>query len=172
MTNELEWNHAIEDIADSGLSVERTAEPGELERLARALEVDACSRLTARYAITPIGGGRYKLAGSLEAQVCQTCVATLEPVVSDIEEKLDAVFWPAPDIPAPQSGEVDLRDEPEPEPIVAGQIAAGRLVYECLAAVIDPFPRQPGATFEWAAQAGEGKPESPFAVLANLKSKS
>lgn len=172
MTNELSWDHPIQDIPESGLTAQRTAEPSELARLASALDIDACSSLAASYTITPIGGGRYRLSGALRAQVRQTCVVSLEPVVSDIEEKLEATFWPAEDIPPPQSGEVDLRDEPEPESIVAGQIEVGRHVYECLAAAIDPFPRRHDATFEWSGVETEGKPESPFAVLAKIKGKS
>ena len=65
--------------------------------------------------------------------------------------------------------------EPDPEPIVAGQIDVGRVVFECLAAAIDPFPRKPDAALDRstsaAADGGAGKPESPFAVLANVKTK-
>ena len=79
-------------------------------------------------------------------------------------------------MPAPRGGEVDLDEEPEPEPIVAGQIDVGRVVFECLAAAIDPFPRKPDATLDCALvaaapRAPAGKPESPFAVLANIKTK-
>jgi hypothetical protein len=84
-------------------------------------------------------------------------------------------FWPAEDIPAPTSGVVDLDDELDPEPIVAGQIAVGRVVFECLTAAIDPFPRKPDATLDRTSTAPDGddggKPESPFAVLANLRPK-
>ena len=74
---------------------------------------------------------------------------TLEPVDSTIEESFDVTFWPQEDMPAPASGEVDLDEEADPEPIVAGQIAVGRVVFECLAAAIDPFPRKPDATLDW-----------------------
>jgi len=59
--------------------------------------------------------------------------------------------------------------------IVAGQIAVGRVVFESLAATIDPFPRKPDAVLDWQspdpADAPGGKTENPFAVLANLKTK-
>jgi len=58
---------------------------------------------------------------------------------------------------------------------VAGQIAVGRVVFESLAAAIDPFPRKPGATLDLqqspSADAADDKPANPFAVLANLKPK-
>ncbi len=78
-------------------------------------------------------------------------------------------------MPVPEGGAVDLDDEPEPEPIVGGQLAVGRIVFECLAAALDPFPRAAGATLdrhEAAPQsAGAGAPSSPFAVLAKIRPK-
>ena len=100
---------------------------------------------------------------------------TLEPVDSTIEEAFDVTFWPEENMPAPRGGEVDLDEEADPEPIVAGQIDVGRVVFECLAAGVDPFPRKPDATLDWRssqpADGGPSKPESPFAVLANIKTR-
>ena len=79
----------------------------------------------------------------------QACVVTLEPIDSTIEEAFEAVFWPQEHMPAPESGELVVDDEPEREPIVAGQIAVGRVVFESLAAAIDPFPRKPDAVLDW-----------------------
>jgi uncharacterized metal-binding protein YceD (DUF177 family) len=175
MPAELAWEHAARDIPDRGLSMQREAAPDELARIARALNLVACNALRAEYAISPSIGGRYRLSGRLSAEVTQACVVTLDLVVNPIEESFDVTFWPPEDIPAPQSGAVDLDDEPEPEPIVAGQIAVGRVVFECLAATIDPFPRKPGAALDWQEPApeepGGAKPNSPFAVLSNIKPK-
>jgi hypothetical protein len=58
---------------------------------------------------------------------------------------------------------------------VGGQIDVGRVVFECLAAGVDPFPRKPDATLDrrssQPADGGTSKPESPFAVLANIKTR-
>lgn len=174
-TAELAWDHAAHAIPASGLSRQREAAPDELASIARALELLACNALRAEYAITPSIDARYTLSGRLRAELTQACVVTLEPVDSTIEETFDVTFWPQEDMPAPASGAVDLDEEPEPEPIVAGQIAVGRIVFECLAAAIDPFPRKPDASLdrhETGPQgAGASKPESPFAVLANIKPK-
>ena len=172
---QLAWNHAVHDIPDSGLSAEREATPDELETIARALDLIACTSLRAQYALKPTVGGRFHLSGRLRADLSQACVVTLEPVASTVEEDFEAVFWPQEDMPAPVSGEVAIDDEPEREPIVAGQIEVGRVVFESLAAALDPFPRKPGAVLDWqapgSADAPGGKPASPFAVLANLKTK-
>jgi Large ribosomal RNA subunit accumulation protein YceD len=172
---DLTWDYATREIPDSGLSRQREAAPDELARIVRTLDLVACNVLRAEYTIKPSVAGRYRLAGSLHAEITQACVVTLEPVVSTIEEGFDVTFWPQEDIPAPESGAVDLDDEPEPEPIVAGQIAVGRVVFETLAAAIDPFPRKPDASLDRHETAppgvSESKPESPFAVLANIKPK-
>lgn len=174
-TGELTWQHATRDIPESGLSQEREAAPDELARVARALDLIACTGLRAAYAIKPTIDGRYRLSGTLRAEISQACVVTLEPVESTIEESFDASFWPQEDMPAPRSGEVVLDEEADPEPIVAGLIDAGRVVFEALAAAIDPFPRKEGASLEWRSsgpdEGAAGKPESPFAVLANIKAR-
>lgn len=170
---ELAWEYAIQSIPERGLSDERRASPEELAAIARALELLACKSLSAAFTIMPTVGGRYHLTGTLRADVTQACVVTLDPIDSAIEEAFDVTFWPERDMPAPSGGALDIDEEPDPEPIVAGQIAVGRVVFEHLAAAIDPFPRMPDATLErdsatGAAGAG-GTSDSPFAVLANIK---
>jgi hypothetical protein len=99
----------------------------------------------------------------------------LEPVASTLEEACDVTFWPQERLPAPEGGAVDLDDEPEPEPIVAGRIMVGRVVFECLAAALDPFPRAPDAALDRREaaplEADAGSLASPFAVLAKIRPK-
>jgi uncharacterized metal-binding protein YceD (DUF177 family) len=172
MPGELSWDHLIEDIPPAGLSVERVADAEERERLSAVLDLVGLPELRARYHITPLSFGRYKLAGELAAVVDQTCVVTLEPVRSEVAETYAATWWPAEAMPEPAKGQVALDAEPDPEAIVDGRIDVGRIVFESLAAAIDPFPRLPGAQFGGPLSTPEAqKPESPFAVLASLKDK-
>jgi hypothetical protein len=173
-TGPLAWNHAVYDIPASGLSTARSATPEELMAIVSALDLLGCASLWAQYAITPAAGGHYQLTGHFRAEVTQACVVTLDPVAGTVGETFEAVFWPQEDMPPPESGEVAMDDEPEREAIVAGQIAAGRIVFESLAAALDPFPRKPGAVFDWQPASADdpaAKPAGPFAVLANLKAK-
>jgi uncharacterized protein DUF177 involved in 23S rRNA accumulation len=175
VARELVWEHAVRDVPERGLSSAREATPDELGAVASALDLLACKSLTAAYSIVPTANGRYHLTGTLRAEVMQACVVTLDPVDSTIEESFDVTFWPEEEMPEPSSGALDLDEEPDPEPIVSGQIAVGRVVFECLAAAIDPFPRRPDAVLDRnsaaAAEGAVGKTESPFAVLANIKPK-
>jgi hypothetical protein len=167
------WDHAVADIPPAGLGVERSADRGECESIGRALDLIACTRFSASYTIIPSGSGRYRLKGTMRCELAQVCGVSLEPVTSAIEERLDVPFWPEADIPAPKSGEVDLEGEEDPEPITEGRIAVGRLLFECLAAAIDPFPRKPEAMLERSAAGTEDETgaASPFAVLAGLGKK-
>lgn len=170
---QLAWEYAIQSIPERGLTDERKASPEELAEIARALDLLACKSLSAVFTIMPTVGGRYHLTGTLRADVSQACVVTLDPVDSAIEEAFDATFWPERDMPAPSGGALDIDEEPDPEPIAAGQIAVGRVVFEHLAAAIDPFPRMPDAALERDTATGAagtpGTTDSPFAVLANIK---
>jgi Large ribosomal RNA subunit accumulation protein YceD len=172
---ELAWSHAVQDIPQTGLSEVREATPEERARVTGALDLIACASLQAQYTIAPTAGGCYRLFGRLRADVSQTCVVSLEPVDSTIEEPFEAVFWPQDRMPEPEKGELAIDAEPEREAIVDGHIAVGRVVFESLAAALDPFPRKPGAVLEQqhapAANAAGDKAANPFAVLANLKPK-
>jgi hypothetical protein len=169
----LAWDHPTRDIPETGLDATRAAAPDELEAIARALGLVSCPSLEASYLIKPAGAGRYILSGTLRAQVVQACVVTLDPVTGSVEEDFHVAFWPEQDIPPPRGGILDLDEAAEPEPIMAGRIAVGPVVFECLAESLEPYPRKPGATLDWRApEPGTGgAPESPFAVLASIKTR-
>jgi hypothetical protein len=171
LDDELAWEHAVQDISEAGLAVERSASPEELNAIARSLELLSCRSLVARYALTPRGGGNIQLSGTLQAQVEQSCVVTLEPLLNDVVADFSVDYWPETELPAPTGGAVDIDDEAELEPIVEGRIEVGRVVFQALAGAIDLFPRKPGETFEPPEEAVESRPESPFAALAKMKDK-
>jgi hypothetical protein len=169
---ELSWDHATEDIPDAGLEVERSATEDERKAIAASLDLIACMSLTARYRIAPRGEGHFRLTGTLQARVEQSCVVTLEPLSNDVSEGFTVDYWPETEIPAPSGGIVDVHDEPDLEPIVAGRIQVGRVVFESLAGAIDLFPRKPGVTFDVPDENARPAGEGPFAALAKIRAKS
>jgi hypothetical protein len=176
MPGELAWDHAVQHIPEAGLAVERAASPEERAAIARTLDLLACRGLTARYTVAPKGGGHIHVSGTVEAEVEQTCVVTLEPLVNRVADSFNVDYWPETDMPEPSGGgAVDMHDESDLEPIVAGRIEIGRVIFECLAGAIDLFPRKPGVAFEPSNATPEGggsdKPDSPFAALAKIKNK-
>lgn len=173
MTAPLDWTHTLAEIGAKGLGRERTAGAEELTALAAALAIPEVTLLTARYDIRPGAGGRYRLTGELSAEVVQECIVTLAPVPSKIEERFAAEFWPKAALPEPSREDVEILASPDIEPIEGDAIDAGRIVFETLAAALDPYPRAPDAAFDWRdpADRGETAPASPFAALAALKPK-
>lgn len=170
----LDWSHATNEIPSRGLEQSRRATPEELLALASYLDIPAVERLEVAYRILPITGGRYRLAGSLSANVVQSCIVTLDPVPAPVEDRIDVVFRPAVDA-KPESGsgpdaELSALEAEEEEPIDHNRLAIGRVVVETLAAALPAYPRAPGAELEQreAGPAGGGT-TSPFAALADWK---
>ncbi|HEY9218261.1 MAG TPA: DUF177 domain-containing protein, partial [Phenylobacterium sp.] len=125
--------------------------------------------LTARLNVRPWLDGA-EIAGRIVARVEQECGVTLDPFETDVEGELDLRVVPAgsPNAPAPVSGEVELDPEaPDPPDVLPGEeIDLLEYVVEALALEIDPFPRKPGAAFEFE---NAKQDDSPFAVLKQLK---
>lgn len=171
MTEYLDWGHKVVDVPAAGLRHEREATESERQAIAGALGLLALNRLSARYRIEAISGGAYWLSGKISADVDQACVVTLEPVSARIEELFDVEFWPHLEA-GDNHEEASVLDAPEVEKFEHGIIPAGRIIFETLAASLDPYPRREGVEFNWQdPQATEPEKASPFAVLSKLKDK-
>lgn len=118
-------------------------------------------------------GGKVHVTGHVSARVTQTCVVTLEPLESDVEEEVDVVFAPlAPDAPQPETViyETPAAGEQEPpEPLVDGTVDIGALATEFLVLGIDPHPRKAGAEFAPVTVGNDAA--KPFAALEALKNR-
>jgi len=166
----LDWTHAVRDVPGEGLAIERIATPEEAQRLAEVLEIISVDKLIARYRLTPRSGGRLALTGTVDAQVTQECVVTLDPVASTLSLPLDVVFTSTPsrdDLTGESS--LDDLDSPDEEPIENGVVDVGRIVLEEMTSGLDPYPRRPDASFDWTDARDEAAAEKPFAALARLR---
>src|SRR3984885_12390967 len=89
----------VAQIPDTGLH--RDIEAGPATRAAMA-EVGGLREILSAIAsldVTPKGGGRFHVAGHVRARIGQTCVVTLDPIESEIDEPIDLVFAPPEQIP-------------------------------------------------------------------------
>jgi uncharacterized metal-binding protein YceD (DUF177 family) len=163
----LDWKHDTRAIPEMGLPVTREATPAECAAVAAALQLVACTRLVARYEITPAAAGRFLLNGSVDVTVTQACVVTLEEIQRRYTAPLDLEFWPAEMLAEDEESDIDPLGA-DREPIEEGRIDVGRIVYEELASAIDPFPRRDGAAVDWEDKEGAARTH-PFAQLARLK---
>jgi uncharacterized metal-binding protein YceD (DUF177 family) len=158
-------------VPSRGLDVDREASEREREALSSALEIVSCERLDVHYRIRPLDKGRYAVSGTLEAEITQSCVVTLDTLASSIKEAFEAEYWPEAQGDAP-GGHIDTVALDEPEFIRNGIVDIGSLIVDRLALAIDPYPRKPGAVFEWPDAADEQRRvDSPFAALKNFTSK-
>ena len=160
---------AREDIDESGQHFALEADAEERAAVARLAALRDLPRLEADFDVTRHGAG-LRVSGRVFATVGQTCVVTLEPIVNEIEEKIDLLFMPLAS-PRADGADAAATEEPveakwdDPEPLVGGVVDLGAIATEFLVLGIDPYPRKPGAVFE---PPQERKPrESPFAGLAD-----
>ncbi|HEY0224368.1 MAG TPA: DUF177 domain-containing protein [Pseudolabrys sp.] len=167
---------AVENISDHGLHMEIEASAAVraqvLALVAGLATVHDLPKLSAVFDLTR-RGAKVHVTGHVSARVAQTCVVTLEPIESDVEEAVDVLFAPvAPDAPQPETvaydSNADSEQEP-PEPLVDGTVDVGALATEFLVLGINPHPRKAGAEF---APVRVGNDEAkPFAALEALKNR-
>jgi uncharacterized metal-binding protein YceD (DUF177 family) len=168
-----DWNYETSEVAPSGLVFDRLATDAERQALTAALGILDCQAVRARYRIRRAPAECYRLTGTVTAEVVQACVVTLAPVHESIEAELNVEFQPEADSPesaGPTGGAVDISDDLDIEPIDSGRLPVGRIVFEVIAASLNPYPRRPGAEYRPAADSpATAKTPNPFAVLAKLK---
>jgi hypothetical protein len=158
----------LDQIPQSG-RIEIEADEVTRAQLAKPVGVDAVERLVARFELTPRGRDALHVGGMVSATVRQTCVVSLEPVINEIEEAVDADF--AAPRPGARRDPHDAEDpaSEEPEPLIGNTIDLGLLATEFLILGVDPYPRKPQAALEVSAA---GEPEAhPFAALAEWNKK-
>jgi uncharacterized metal-binding protein YceD (DUF177 family) len=162
------------------------ADAPERAALARRFGLDSLDALTASVTLTKIGAGRrVRLGANFSADVVQSCVVTLEPVPSRIEDSFILVYDEDAGRPAEAEIVVLLKGQNSPEPLSGNVIDVGKAIAEHLALALDPYPRAPGAELSalglapaGAEEAKEGDDtdqefaESPFKALAKLRRKS
>ena len=145
---------SVDSIPEHGLHIAIDA-PDTVRAQVLALvsglaSVHDLQKLSAVFDLTRRGGKVY-VTGHVSARVTQTCVVTLEPIESDVEEEVDVLFAPvAAEGAQPEtvtySAEPGDSKEP-PEPLVDGTVDIGALATEFLVLGVDPHPRKAGAEF-------------------------
>ena len=151
----------VEHIGE-GMDVTVEANATERAALAVRLGIVSIDRLECRFDLRRPEAGTVPATGTLRASVVQTCVVSLEPFETTVQEDFEVCFVPE----GMESDELDLEAIDE-IPYAGGTLDLGEATTEQLALALDPFPRKPGATLPEDA----GKlPEGPFAALQRLRS--
>lgn len=165
----------VAHIPDTGLHRELEASAAERQAMADLAGVREILSARASFDVVPKSGGRVQVTGHVRARVGQTCVVTLDPMESEIDEEVDLIFAPEAEVrrlaDLIEEGQDD-EEPPEvadpPEAIVNGIIDLGRIATDALFLAIDPYPRKPGVVFE-AEVAALDPEDHPFAALKALQ---
>lgn len=166
---------SVADLPEAGTHRDIEADGETRARIAAAAGLRDVSRLAAHFDLMPLSGERVHVTGTVSATVGQTCVVTLEPLDSPIEETVDLIFSPdavEPE-PAPESEDPNRHGSWEadpPEPLVNGVIDLGALAVEFMVLGINTYPRKEGATLDAPVEKADPGAH-PFAALARLKGK-
>ena len=167
----------VAHIPDTGLHRKLEASAAERQAVAEVAGLRDVLSVQASFDVVPKSGGRVHVTGHVQARVGQTCVVTLDPIESEIDEEIDLIF--APEAEARRLADLieegqDDAEPPEvadpPEAIVNGIIDLGRLATDALFLAVDPYPRKPGAVFETEVIAPDPA-DNPFAALKALQDK-
>jgi hypothetical protein len=163
----LQWSVDIKAAAHAPAEFSYEASPGELEGLKRYAEVEDLTSFMAYVKAVPLGQGKFRVSGKLQARLVQPSVVDLKAVPSFIEESFSVDFWPEGSIEDEDEEALPFDTDP-PEPFKGDRIPIGALLCELFLLSIDPYPRNEGDEFHWAPPSPE--PESgPFADLAHFR---
>lgn len=150
--------------------VRLTLAPGPDERavVAKRLGLVSLPALNAQVTAQPWLDG-VELTGRFEAVVEQICGVSLDPFEQTVAGEIGVRAVPAgsPQAAAAEGGDLELDpDAPDAPDVLNGDsVDVAAYVVEHLALELDPFPRKPGATFDYEAPEVES---SPFAALKKL----
>lgn len=162
---------AVHEVPETGRHVDLVADENTRAAVAVAIGLRTLPRLEASFDVTRHGREGLRVVGRVSATVGQTCVVTLEPIDSEIEEAVDLTFVPSAASAVPDEdggGRSRLAADDAPEPLLGGVVDLGVVATEFLTLGIDPYPRKSGAAFS-APAAGDDDATHPFAALAALK---
>lgn len=149
----------------------------ERARIAEELGLEGLRKLRLAGEIAPRGARGWRLRADLGATVVQSCVVTLEPVTTRIDETVERNFLPAELLDAPEAGsEVEMPEDTTTEPL-GSVLSAHEVMVEALALALPQYPRAPDAGLGSVTHAEPGvtplgdEDVKPFAALAGLRDK-
>ena len=158
----------LAEVQRSSPVLELDADPARRAAIAKALDLLALHRFTARVRVSPWLDG-LEISARWQADIAQTCGVSLDAfdtalsggfTVRAVPEGSPAAGDPASEIT------VDPEAEDPPDLLEGDQVDVGAYLVEHLALEVDPFPRKPDVEFE---PPPAESPVSPFAVLQTLK---
>ena len=168
---------SVARLPQNGMPLKLSANEKERRALAKAHELLSVQSFTADLLIKKWRRDGVKITGRVTAEITQSCVITLEPLDTRLENDIDAVFvqegskLARPPLSADGEIIIDYDGADLPETFSGDAIDVGALAEEFFGLAIDPYPRKAGAVLEEAledVEPGAAKP-SPFAGLLKFR---
>lgn len=150
-TSPISFEVSVARLPKKGVPVVIEANDGQRAALAEAHGLVAVDRLHAELTVSGWKRNGVRVEGRVEADIVQSCVVTLEPVASRIDEQVSSVFLPEDSKLGRESfgvgGEIliDVDGPDSPETFSGDRIDVGALAEEFFGLGIDPYPRKRGA---------------------------
>ncbi len=168
----------LADLPPAGPARDFVLEPDAPARAALAEALDLPELRKFRFAATlrPEGARGWRLDGLLGATAIQTCVATLEPVTTRIDEAVTRYYSPDAPEAEPLGGEVEMPEDTDTEPLPE-TLDLYAVAVEALSLALPAFPRRAEAQEVALVVTEPGKTPMtdeaarPFAGLAGLRDK-
>jgi uncharacterized metal-binding protein YceD (DUF177 family) len=165
----MSWSRTLRlhELSRGPVEIELIPDDAERAGIALSLKIPAVKALRVQAWVRPWLDGA-ELSGRFEGRVEQICGVSLDPFEQDLRGDFTVNLVPSGSPQASVDG-ADLEIDPDapdaPDVLAGDTIDVTAYVLEHLALELDPFPRKPGATFEFAAPEVES---SPFAALKKL----
>ena len=155
---------AVTTVRADGLAYHVETTEAERKALAERFDIPSIARLTADFVLRK-KGPHIRATGLVTGTFTQVCILSLDPFESDFSEEVDIGFDEDP------AKALELRPEEEaPDQIIDGIIDVGAVAAEFTALALDPYPRKPGAAFDFVDKNDvEIEKPAPFGALATLK---
>jgi len=141
-------------LPKDGLPVVFEADEAQREALAKAHGVRSVDAYKADLLVTAWKRHGVKVVGTVEADITQECVVSLEPIEAHLEEDVEGLFLPADSklgrLGFDTGGEIviDADGADSPELFSGDTIDAGELAEQFFGLAIDPYPRKSGVSLD------------------------
>ncbi|KQZ81961.1 metal-binding protein [Mesorhizobium sp. Root157] len=152
-------------LPQNGLPLVFEADEAQREALARAHGLLSVESYRVDLLVTAWKRHGVKITGTVEADITQACVVSLEPIQAHIEEAVEGLFLPDDSklgrLGFDVGGEimVDADGPDSPELFSGDTIDAGELAEQFFGLAIDPYPRKPEVLLEVSSEDGAEETE-------------
>lgn len=163
-TSPVSFRANVKRLPAKGMPVLIEADAAQRAALAEIHGLLEVKRYTAKLLVAPWKRNGVQVTGTVDADIVQACVVTLDPIDANVTETIDTIFLPQDSklgrLGFEGGGEIllDAEGDDGPETFSGDSIDVGALAEELFGLGIDPYPRKPDAKVEPALP--EERPES------------